>query len=402
MKQLYLLLLALFVVGIVHAQNWTPQISGIALTLNSVCFPKPDTGYVVGDHGTLLKTTNGGVNWTLLPPPMAQSYWLGSVFFTDAGKGWTTGENGVIFKTSNGGNDWDIGVQGGWVFMLNSICFPDANTGYAVGATTAGGGGTLEKTTDGGLLWSDPNGINANSLESVYFTDIITGYSVGDHGTIIKTTDGGLSWVTQVSGTSRHLYSVYFTDQNTGYAVGDSGIILKTSNGGSDWISRPSGTGKLLKSVYFAGMNVGYAVGYSGTILNTMNGGNDWSIEYSGTPKNLHSVFFTDPNTGYAVGESGLILKTTNGGGVGVAENFSVQAALEIYPNPAQGIITVESSKFSGNAQLSISNMKGQEMMSCKVSDRITQIDIGEFPSGVYFLRLIDEKSVQTRKIVKE
>lgn len=39
-------------------------------------------------------------------------------------------------------------------------------------------------------------------------------------------------WVIQNSGTKKNLNSVFFTDVNTGYAVGDSGIILKTTNGG--------------------------------------------------------------------------------------------------------------------------------------------------------------------------
>ena len=43
-------------------------------------------------------------------------------------------------------------------------------------------------------------------------------------------------WEQQNSGTSQSLRSVYFTDVNTGYAVGDNGtdngIILKTTDGG--------------------------------------------------------------------------------------------------------------------------------------------------------------------------
>ena len=52
-------------------------------------------------------------------------------------------------------------------------------------------------------------------------------------GTILKTTNGGATWTSQTSGTIYRLYSVYFTDVNTGYAVGDGGIILKTITGGN-------------------------------------------------------------------------------------------------------------------------------------------------------------------------
>jgi photosystem II stability/assembly factor-like uncharacterized protein len=33
-------------------------------TLRSVCFIDSTTGYAVGDLGTLLKTTDGGLNWS--------------------------------------------------------------------------------------------------------------------------------------------------------------------------------------------------------------------------------------------------------------------------------------------------------------------------------------------------
>ena len=48
----------------------------------------------------------------------------------------------------------------------------------------------------------------------------------------VKTTNGGSNWVALSSGTYQILNSVYFTDANTGYTVGDVGTILKTTNGG--------------------------------------------------------------------------------------------------------------------------------------------------------------------------
>lgn len=69
-----------------------------------------------------------------------------------------------------------------------------------------------------------------NTLCSVYFTDENTGYVVG--GTIFKTSDGGITWENQTSGNSINLTSVFFTNADTGYVVGGGGTILKTTNGG--------------------------------------------------------------------------------------------------------------------------------------------------------------------------
>ena len=41
---------------------WQSQISGTTNPLHSVYFINEDTGWVVGDNGTILKTSDGGVN----------------------------------------------------------------------------------------------------------------------------------------------------------------------------------------------------------------------------------------------------------------------------------------------------------------------------------------------------
>ena len=70
-------------------------------------------------------------------------------------------------------------------YNLESICFPDADTGYVVGWTSYLGypwvTADLFKTINGGTSWTaltlpNPTGIGLNS---VYFTDGNTGYAVG-------------------------------------------------------------------------------------------------------------------------------------------------------------------------------------------------------------------------------
>ena len=69
--------------------------------LNSVFFTAADTGYVVGRDGTILKTTNGGTNWTAQTSGTTNV--LNSIYFTDANTGYTVGEIGTILKTINSG-----------------------------------------------------------------------------------------------------------------------------------------------------------------------------------------------------------------------------------------------------------------------------------------------------------
>jgi photosystem II stability/assembly factor-like uncharacterized protein len=96
--------------------------------------------------------------------------------------------------------------------------------------------------------WEQQNSETTEDLNSVYFTDSNTGYAVGTGGTILKTTNGGLNWTPQNSNTSLTLTSVYFPKTDTGYAVGAE-IILKTTDGGENWTSQTSDFS--LRSVYF-------------------------------------------------------------------------------------------------------------------------------------------------------
>jgi len=59
MKKLYFILVSLFIVNGTIAL-WVQQNSGTDANLHSVHFPSVDTGYVVVDSGTILKTSDGG------------------------------------------------------------------------------------------------------------------------------------------------------------------------------------------------------------------------------------------------------------------------------------------------------------------------------------------------------
>lgn len=78
-------------------QNPYPTIS----PLMSVKFVDTQTGWAVGGYGTILKTTNGGLNW--LPMYGDTLGWLKSINFIDSQTGWITGFSGAILKTTNGG-----------------------------------------------------------------------------------------------------------------------------------------------------------------------------------------------------------------------------------------------------------------------------------------------------------
>ena len=195
--------------------------------------------------------------------------------------------------------------------ILNSIFFIDASTGWSVGAS-----GKILKTTNGGTNWVSQTSGTTEDLYSVFFVSSTAGWAVGTNGAVRVTGNGGSTWTSQVSGTTSALLSVYFFSGSTGWAVGDFMSICKTTNSGSTWTELLSGAVQL-RSVIFTSATRGFAAGNDGYIMLTTNGGLNWTVQNSNPSYQIYSIHFPSPAIGYAVGggsPSPPILKSTDAG----------------------------------------------------------------------------------------
>jgi hypothetical protein len=86
----------------------------------------------------------------------------------------------------------------------------------------------------------------------------------------------------------------------------------------------------------------------------------------------------------------------------GIELHEQQQSRLTLYPNPSTDQITIETSSTPTNSQLSIMNLNGQEILTCQITESKTTIDISTLPSGVYFVRLTNDKTVEVGKFVKQ
>ena len=91
------------------ARNIQPDDSRLA----DVCFIDPQHGWAVGDHGVIQHTDDGGQHWT--PQVSGLRCTLNSVYFIDARYGWAAGgmaypylhdSSGVVLSTRDGGLSW--------------------------------------------------------------------------------------------------------------------------------------------------------------------------------------------------------------------------------------------------------------------------------------------------------
>ncbi len=376
--------------------------------LLSTLFQDHNIGWVIGDKGTILKTTDGGNSWISQKTNVNQMLW--SIDIVDNDIGWVVGDNGKILKTINGGDTW-FEQQSGTNLRLECVDFVNSNVGWIVGGYT--GPGTILKTTNGGYTWVTQFSDQKFWLLFTKFLNQDMGWVVGANGKILKTTNGGLTWEEQDSGISNWLLALDILNQDTLVAVGFQGTIIKTTNGGRNWINVSKSSYGNFESVKFLDSNVGYAVGNDGSIVKTSDGGMNWAYLKKVSSNGLYYVDFVDQTTGWAVGENGTIIKTTTGGITSDNDNISLNIPLTFsleqnFPNPfnPNTIINYHISRKS-HVNLKVFNLIGQELETIVDDVQVPGIHSVSFmgnnlASGVYFYRIVINHGeyAQTKKFL--
>lgn len=84
-----------------NGNSWTMDTT-INAALYGVSFSNSNNGTVVGDVGTILRTTNAGATW--VSQISGIGYSLSAVSFSDSSNGTVVGYLGKILRTTNAGN----------------------------------------------------------------------------------------------------------------------------------------------------------------------------------------------------------------------------------------------------------------------------------------------------------
>ncbi|NMB82413.1 MAG: hypothetical protein GYA14_11410, partial [Ignavibacteria bacterium] len=299
---------------------WNQLNSGINDNINSIQFVNTLIGYAATDNSKILKTIDGGANWTVNQLLIDnKQYNFYNCFFLESNTGWLAGyrlgdPSSVLIKTTDGGNTWEKQVG---PFQIGGIRpkdlkFLNYNTGWYL--ENYGG---IYKTTNGGNSWTRfVIGDNSTNFwpEAIYFINEMTGWTVGNNGIIMFTSDGCKTWKFQHVDVGLTLRDVAFINNVTGFAVGDFGKLFKTTNGGDTWIQQPINALNDLLKIEFSDASNGYILAKDGRIFKTVDSGITWKPLVRFTQKYLLDIDFINADVGYVCGVNGLIYKTSIGG----------------------------------------------------------------------------------------
>lgn len=272
-------------------------------------------------------------NWKSLSSPPSTTGRYDDVFFLNENLGWAArGGNGTVFKTTNGGVSWTEQIVSSTTGQyFRNIEFLNENVGFL---------GTLNnnfyKTINGGTTWTRVNNITPYpaaicGLDAVGASTIYGCGAWFSPAYVIKSIDSGNTWkYIDMSAYATALVEILFIDENIGYVSGgdnQGAVILKTTNGGATWtqIYRTNEPGDYVwKMQLFEDQNKMFCSIESetqGKLLKTLDGGITWQTK-NFPDHYVQAVGFVSETHGWMGGHNSGFMETFDGGNTWVNNNL--------------------------------------------------------------------------------
>lgn len=306
------LIVFLFLPQIVFAAGWgqlnSPTTNTLLATDNY-----SSTLFAVGNVGTVLYSSNKGLTWSA--GTSNTSYNLSDVAAISDTKAVAVGAHSTIIRTTDGGKNWSVisptlNTSAESSYGLRAVTMASSTIGFVVGEY-----GLTLKTTDAGASWKEitnPTGASSHHLNDVVSMSTSKVWIAAESGHLYASTDGGSTWTSASSGTSQHLVTVTFADSSHGFASGENRTFLRTTNGGSTWSSvtitnLPST--ETIDDIAFLNSDDGILSSTTGYLLQTSDAGTTWStVSSSGSPV-LVDLNYVSANERWGVGDNGVIYR---------------------------------------------------------------------------------------------
>ena len=368
----------------------------------------------------ILRTTNGGMNWTQI-----KNYYSLDCQKIDSSVLYILTSSNLLLRTFNKGATWDSIILSGYGY--NKISFVNKDTGWVSGWIS--GVPYIWRTTNGGINFTIQAGSNVGAGEIFFYNKKVNGEYIGwvnNSSSLWKTTNSGNNWF-QVACPGTNLNQVTFINENTGWVCNGQSGIFKTINGGFNWVNQSLAPGipNITRAMFhfkIINKDTIYASGgdkflpnlhYTALIWKTTNGGDIWGYQEIDSSYHIGytiAIDFINENTGWAFEGNGL--KTTNGGGqfTSIHNEETIVNDYKLfqnYPNPFNQTTNIKYQITNKSfIILKLYDITGKEVATLVNEEKpegknSIRFDSNNLPSGIYFYQLMANGIIiETKKMI--
>jgi photosystem II stability/assembly factor-like uncharacterized protein len=301
--------------GLIRTGNGGASFTAVntAIEPAAAAFNSQQSAVAVGGAGDMALSADGAVDWA--PVGTALSAALTRLRVTPGGV-FATGQHGALLRTTNGGEDWttaDLAVSAD----VADAGFPSATVGYALDST-----GHVHKTTDGGAHWRELPADLPGTQRALFAPTAGTVLLIGPR--LARSRDGGATFTTVPGGRGmgRSSISDYDRAGATLFLYGQRALFSAAVDGGGPRrVRRPGARAARLRTVDFVTARLGYALNADGRLWKTRDGGRHWSALRAARARGLVAMAWHDARNGYLVARRygagpahGYVLRTADGG----------------------------------------------------------------------------------------
>lgn len=398
----------------ISEMSWSDEMNGAVTVMNL-----NQTTQQTSDW-QFLRTTDGGETWNAVN--VAENYFSsfclvpGTPGMIVATKSASSLPDNFSAYSTDGGTTWEVLDDS---IQYIQVKMYDINTGWA-------GGFNWDENNGGIYKWKGINmGLHFTSLpiinideDAEYNYTVTAENETGNPITITMT--NGPEWLTLaqtngeyvLSGTAPHLnaisqnFNVVLTaDDGDETATQPFTITVHTTNVAPEFTSEPVTT---------ATQNVEYVYEITCTDADNddltieMTTGASWAtlVDHGDGTATLSGTPLTATTIGngpsFVITVADMLYTTTQRFNVRIAANTSVEdfgmGAIELYPNPTDGMLTVENCE---GAKYEIFDITGKVVAAGNITNKVQTINIADEITGNLVIRIINNDKVVTRPIVK-
>lgn len=307
-----------------------------------------DAFVAAGTFGIIIRSDDAGASWEQAEVPASVT--ITSVHFPTPESGWAVGHDGLVLHSEDGGRTWQKQLDG---HELNEQIIKVAeriveNSRAELEALQADPEADEYDVEDAQFMLEEAEFMLEGAVDDaeagpvrplldVWFIDEQNGVVAGSYGMLLRTSDGGNTWRLESDRMDNpeafHLNQIREAPDGKLFIAGEAGFVYRSSDGGDSWDNLEPGYEGSYHGLVIVPRDAGayelIAFGLQGNVFSSSDQGDSWRQVDAGTGVTLF--------TGAALNDSGVVLA---GSGGAIVTRSADQPDFSLSENPDRRIIS--------------------------------------------------------------